>query len=871
VTVRRNTDGSFGTAVWVVLNDPGQGAGGVTSSNSVYGNQLVGVVFPSDGPQYSFTATVNVAFQLSNVISGNGQNGIEFAGSSANYIAMNYIGTDVTGTIDLGNSLNGILVTASSTNNLIGGEATGGNNPTGSPAVFVVPPQGNLISGNNANGVLIDALSTGNQLSGNFIGTAATGNTALGNTLDGVAIVNADGNKLIGCTFQQSPFVFYNVISANGGNGVRVTDSGNVTIQANFIGMGADNITALGNTLNGALINGSSANMQFGGVIPLGNVVAANKKNGIEIADTASAGVYFNTFCGLPAFIDTAVGNLLDGMLVTSTGGNNVIRTSVISGNLGNGIHVTGNASGVQIVQVILGLDTDGAAPLGNVLNGILIDGSAHDIVIGGNDPSIIPENIISANGANGIAVVGEAHDIQIFHSYIGTDVFGVVAFGNTQAGIFVGGNATGTAIGGTDSFRSNVISGNLGDGISLGDASHATIIIGNIIGADKTGALPLGNAGSGVMAVTSDNVIGGSSTGMGNIIAFNAQGVTIDTGIHNGIHENSIFSNTGAGIQLLNNGNQNQPAPVLTGSLLIAPEGIQIGVQFSGTLIALPNTTYTIEFFATPVALAQGQGKTFLDSMPVTTNASGVATFVSPVINTEAAGNTFTATATNAENDNTSIFSTPIPLGISANSLYIASVYGLLLNRVPDAGADFWVNGLNNGTFSTTTVLLAIQGSAEYLTLQVDGMYQHYLNRAADPVGQSFWVSFLQTGGTFEQVAEGLVSSTEYYADNGGTNDGFVRGLYQDVLDRTPTDAEVDAWLVVLNAGASRNTVATLFLNSQEYRTNLITQDYETFLLRSPDPGGLETWLSAFQAGATDQDVLAAIFGSPEGYSTWS
>jgi hypothetical protein len=240
-------------------------------------------------------------------------------------------------------------------------------------------------------------------------------------------------------------------------------------------------------------------------------------------------------------------------------------------------------------------------------------------------------------------------------------------------------------------------------------------------------------------------------------------------------------------------------------------------------------------------------------------------------VINTEAAGNTFTATATNTANNNTSAFSAAIPLAGTANSLFIASVYGLLLNRAPDAGATFWVSGLNSGAFTPTSAILGIEGSAEYLTDQVDALYLHYLNRAADPGGQSFWVNSLQHGGTLEQVAEGLVSSPEYFGEHGSTNQGYVIGLYQDVLNRTPTAGEVNEWVTLLNSGTSRNTVATFFLTSAEYRTDLITDDYTTFLLRSPDPAGLATWLNAFNAGATDQQVLAAIFGSPEGYSTWS
>jgi hypothetical protein len=171
VVVRRGADGSFGKGEWVPLNYPGvDPTTNVTSSNAVYGNQVVGIVI---GPQggISYQATVDTAFQLSNVIGGNGGDGISLWGADDNQIAMNYIGTDATGGVDLGNGANGILMTAGASGNLIGGSVSGGNDPTG--GVFVRPPQGNLISGNDANGVFIRGLATQNTLSGNFIGTAA--------------------------------------------------------------------------------------------------------------------------------------------------------------------------------------------------------------------------------------------------------------------------------------------------------------------------------------------------------------------------------------------------------------------------------------------------------------------------------------------------------------------------------------------------------------------------------------------------------------------------------------------------------------------------------------------------------------------------
>lgn len=864
VTVRRNTDETFGPAVWQDLNYAGvDPSTTVTSSNSVYGNQVVGVVFGAGAP-FSFQSTTNVLFQLSNVIGGNGGNGVTLSAANDNQVAMNYIGTDVTGTLDRGNAKNGILVTAGAARNLLGGEATGANNPTAS--VFVRPPQGNLISGNDANGVLLNALATDNQLSGNFIGTTASGNTALGNKLDGVALENAPRTRLLGCNFQQDPFVFYNVIGGNEGNGVRVTDSDDVFIQANFLGMGADNLTAVGNKLDGALINGSSANTQFGGVIPLGNVSAGNGRNGVEIADTATGGIYFNTFSGLPAFITMAVPNALDGFFITSTGGNNLLRTNVISGNRGNGIHISGFATGVQVADAIVGMITTGTAPLPNGGNGILIDGDAHDNSLGGFQPSIIPESTISANGGNGIAIVGNAIGNSVFHSRIGTEVLGTAAFGNTRAGIFVGGNARDTIIGGTGPGQQNVISGNLGGGVQLAGNSQGTRLVGNLIGTDRTGLKSLGNQGNGIWAISTRNDIGSTAAGAGNVIAFNPNGVQVDTGTSNGIHGNSIFSNTATGILLTANGNHNQPAPLLTGASQPTPTTIRV----NGIITAAANTTYAVEFFATPSSTPPGQGQNFIGSQSVTTDALGHGSFTFSSTFAASSGNSITATATDPAN-NTSAFSAPLSLrNSSANELFVASAYGLLLNRTTDAGSVFWVSALNSGA-SPASVVLGIEKSAEYLADQVDALYRHYLKRAPDAAGAQHWLFMLQNGGTLEEAAAGFTSSAEYFQLQGSTNQGLVIGLYRDILGRTASQAEVDSWVAVLAAGTSRHDVALGFLTSTEYRTNLVGTYYQTYLGRAADTAGLANWLSAFQAGATDQDVLANIFGSPEGFSRWS
>src|SRR5262249_35878423 len=181
---------------------------------------------------------------------------------------------------------NGILITNGAAGNMIGGQTAAFNEPT--KGTIVPVPQRNVISGNRQNGVLITNGATNNTLSSNFVGTNTTGESAVPNRQDGVAIVNANNNQLIGCNFQQVPFAYYNALSGNLGNGLRITTSNNTTVQANFMGIAADNAHVLPNGGDGLLINGTSANTQVGGPIPLGNVISGNLRNGLEISGRAS-------------------------------------------------------------------------------------------------------------------------------------------------------------------------------------------------------------------------------------------------------------------------------------------------------------------------------------------------------------------------------------------------------------------------------------------------------------------------------------------------------------------------------------------------------------------------------------------------------
>jgi hypothetical protein len=138
---------------------------GLNTSGAADGNRGAGV-FAAAGSA-SETIGLNSSGDsgaVANVISGNAGPGLELFGSVGDTVAANRIGTNAAGTAAIPNGGDGIWITHRSSDNEIGGtdftDAKTGrvNNPTGSkgtvPPVFVVPPLGNLISGNRPAGWL---------------------------------------------------------------------------------------------------------------------------------------------------------------------------------------------------------------------------------------------------------------------------------------------------------------------------------------------------------------------------------------------------------------------------------------------------------------------------------------------------------------------------------------------------------------------------------------------------------------------------------------------------------------------------------------------------------------------------------------------
>jgi hypothetical protein len=134
-----------------------------------------------------------------NIISANNR-GVDLFGGSNDTVQGNFIGTDVTGTVALGNPNVGVDVNGTA-NNVIGGL-------TATPGT----PPGNVISGNNGNtGVVLGGGTTGNLIQGNIIGPDITGTQPLGNS--GGILIDGHDNT-VGGTDPNAR----NIIAFNGGD-----------------------------------------------------------------------------------------------------------------------------------------------------------------------------------------------------------------------------------------------------------------------------------------------------------------------------------------------------------------------------------------------------------------------------------------------------------------------------------------------------------------------------------------------------------------------------------------------------------------------------------------------------------------------------
>ena len=564
-------NGSYGVDI------SGTGSSGNQILGNLMGTALTGdLALPNSGGGVSLTTASNTTVGGSdsgarNVISGNSGDGIDLlSGSAGTLIQGNYIGTDATGMLDLGNAADGIVINASSnsivTGNTISGNQSDGLTLTGVNALNNTI-QNNLI-GTDKNGTSaiannVAGINITSNARFNTIGGIGAGNTIAFNLDDGIAVASGTNNSLRA-----------NSIHSNGSSDLGI-DLGTTGITANDVGdtdTGANQLqnfpvlTLASNSLSGTIISGaldSATNAAF--VIDFySNHTPDSSGNGqgeVYLGSTSILTDGSGHADFLASFPTTLTGRFVTAT-ATDTNGNTsefsawTIAVSTIP--VTNLVVTTTNDSGAgslrQAIEIAnsfisAGADTISFAipgagihaisvtnPLPSISDPVTIDGytqpgaspnthcASNNAVIklalvGSNAPSASGLTLsafgnISVRGlaihgfyGNGISI-NNGTNHQVAGCYLGVDASGLLgSVGNVGSGVaVVGPNTSANRIGGENAADRNVISANASYGVYIGSSS-SNIVAGNFIGTDASGTLDRGNEVSGVQVIFSSSV----------------------------------------------------------------------------------------------------------------------------------------------------------------------------------------------------------------------------------------------------------------------------------------------------------------------------------------------------------------------------
>jgi hypothetical protein len=416
--IQNNWVGSLATFTVTTTNDTGAGSlrAAITSANAAGGADVINFNIGAGGlqtitlntalPQITEAVTIDGTTQAgwtagtplielngTNVTSGFGldisgliinrfgSHGIFIRQGNGHVVSGNFIGTDAAGNADLGNGGNGIQIEAD--NVLIGGTTLADRN---------------VISGNAGHGIEVN-LASDTRIEGNYIGTNKDGNSAIGNSQDGITLLLTYNTSIGGDASKR------NLISGNNYNGIGVYSSAQVTtITGNWIGLDSSGLSALGNGQSGIATQGTW-NLQIGdGTLTGRNVLSGNQAHGIYLNSSFDVWIEGN-FIGRNVDDTAIVGNTSPGIAIDNgsnrinIGGITELEENLITGNNGGIVTYSNNSDRIGILRNTI---TDNVGLAIDLENSGVTNNDVNDIDTGSNSRQNFPVlTSASISGAN--------------------------------------------------------------------------------------------------------------------------------------------------------------------------------------------------------------------------------------------------------------------------------------------------------------------------------------------------------------------------------------------------------------------------------------------------------------------------------------
>jgi hypothetical protein len=205
-----------------------------------------------------------------------------------------------------------------------------------------------------------------------------------------------------------------------------------------------------------------------------------------------------------------------------------------------------------------------------------------------------------------------------------------------------------------------------------------------------------------------------------------------------------------------------------------------------------------------------------------------------------------------------------PEPAADISEGAWVKRLYLDVMGRpAADAEANYWTGRLEAGV-TKSAIAVSLINSRERRAAAVDDYYQKVLGRTVDPSGLEFWLSVWDATGGPEVVRASLIGSGEYFHKAGGTKQGAIQALYNDLLRRTAVDSEENYWIDVMSRAALAN-VAYGFVTSDEFRLQAVDQWYHDYLHRDVDPGGGAFWVGLMRGGMSQAQAQASLLAGVE------
>jgi len=221
------------------------------------------------------------------------------------------------------------------------------------------------------------------------------------------------------------------------------------------------------------------------------------------------------------------------------------------------------------------------------------------------------------------------------------------------------------------------------------------------------------------------------------------------------------------------------------------------------------------------------------------------------------------------------------------SNTKFVRMLYRNILDRLPDdldldgvyEDLEYWATELNEGRVTRADVIYSFvfsdelkdkiyaKTAEEYVTF----LYENVLDGEVDPQGYAGWINNLNSGMSREEVLINFLNSSDLYSVS---KTGFVKMLYDNILNRVAGDEEVNYWVTELSAGrVTPGGIVQTLVFSDELAGKVSPANPEKFvaflytnvLNVEVDPSSYTYWVGNMQSGMSGQEVLLHFTDSPD------